>query len=179
MRNRFVITLCLGVLALALQAPATTIERLTVEEMIAKSTLIVRGKATVGEGVRRGGIIYTDYNFRVEETIKGSAAATLRLTVPGGSVRGASQMFAGTPRLEAGQDYVVFVWTSRGGVHHIIGLSQGLFDAKLNAAGEWVLRRGPATAHVVDEQGKEIADQALELNWSEVKRRVRGAGAVR
>jgi hypothetical protein len=179
MRDRFVIAALLGVLALAVHAPATTIERLTVDEMIAKSTLIVRGKSAVGEGVRRGGIIYTEYVFRVEETIKGSAPATLRLTVPGGTVRGASQMFAGTPRLEPGQDYVVFVWTSRGGVHHIIGLSQGLFDAKVNSAGEWVLRRGPASAHVVDQQGKEIADQALELNWSEVKRRVRGAGVVR
>lgn len=179
MRDRFVIAALLGMLVLEVQAPATTIERLTVDEMIAKSTLIVRGKAAAGEGVRRSGIIYTDYVFRVEETIKGSAPVTLRLTVPGGSVRGASQMFAGTPRLDPGRDYVVFVWTSRSGVHHIIGLSQGLFDAQINSAGEWVLRRGPAAAHVIDREGKEIADQPLELNWSEVKRRVRGAGVVR
>lgn len=176
MRSHFVI---LGLFGALMLAPATTIERMSVEEMTAKATRIVRGKALPGEGVRRGGVIYTDYAFQVAETIKGPAEPRLRLTVPGGTLGAARQHFAGTPRLEPGQDYVVFIWTSRSGVHHIIGLSQGLFNAQLNAAGEWVLRRGAATAHVVDQHGKEVADVGLELNWNELKRRVRGAGAVR
>ena len=176
MRFLSVISAWLGLAALA---SATTIERLSVDEMIAKSTLIVRGKALGAEGVRRGGVIYTDYTFQVAETVRGSGASSLRGAGRGGKAGGSSQYFAGTPRMEPGQDYVVFVWTSKSGVHHIIGLSQGLFDAKLSAGGEWVLSRGAATAHVVDAQGREVADKPVELNWSDLKRRLRGAEAVR
>lgn len=173
------ILVILGLLGTLSGAWASTIERLSMEEMIAKSTRIVRGKIAGSEGVRRGGMIYTDYTFQVTESLKGTAAGTLRLSVPGGSVGLARQSFAGTPKLTSGEEYVVFVWTSRSGVHHIIGLSQGLFTAGLNSAGEVVLRRGPATAHVVDKDGKEVADGAVELTWGELARRVRGAGVAR
>lgn len=172
----------LPILALlaAIVAPSTTIERLSMEQMIEKSTSIVRGKAVRAEGVRRGGIIYTDYTFQVAETLKGAPGASVALSVPGGRLGAARQSFAGTPSLEIGTEYVVFVWTSKSGVHHIIGLSQGLFTATADARGELVLRRGPATAaQVVDGSGKEIADQAVELTWTELVRRVRGAGVVR
>ncbi len=169
----------LSLILAASLAPATTIERLSMEEMIAKSTRIVRGEAVAVEGVRRGGIIYTDYTFRVRETLKGGTVSSLRLSVPGGSAGAARQSFAGTPSLRLSREYVVFVWTSRSGVNHIIGLSQGLFTADLNEAGETVLRRGPAAVQVVDKKGKELADAGVEITWGELIRRVRGAGAVR
>ncbi|MCL4795969.1 MAG: hypothetical protein KJZ84_15520 [Bryobacteraceae bacterium] len=173
------LTLILGLLAAAAISPATTIERMSMDEMIAKSTRIVRGEAVSVEGVRRGGMIYTDYTFRVQETLKGGPPETLRLSVPGGVHGAARQSFAGTPALRLSREYVVFVWTSRSGVNHIIGLSQGLFTAGLNEAGERVLRRGPASSHVVDKNGKEVADSGVELTWGELVRRVRGAGVVR
>jgi hypothetical protein len=164
------LSLILGLAAMLSLAPATTLERLSMEEMIAKSTRIVRGEAVASEGVRRGGIIYTDYTFRVSESLKGGAAGTLRLSVPGGSLGAARQSFAGTPSLRQGQEYVVY---------HIIGLSQGLFTAESNSAGQVVLRRGPAAVQVVDQNGKEVASEVVELTWSELARRVRGQGAVR
>lgn len=172
------ILLSLGLLAAATMAVATTIERLSMDEMIAKSTRIVRGKALRADGIRRGGIIYTDYQFQVSEAIKGVAADSLALSVPGGALGQARQSFAGTPALALGQEYVVFVWTSRAGVNHIIGLSQGLFTAGLNQAGETVLSRGPAGVQVVDRNGKTVADAGAEITWSELKRRVRGVGGV-
>ena len=47
--------------------------------------------------------------------------------MPGGVVNGIRQSVTGAPELKPGQEYVLFLWTSRSGLTQVIGLSQGLF----------------------------------------------------
>lgn len=152
---------------------ATTLERLSLDEMIAKSTLIVRGKATESHAVERGQMIYTCYRVEVSDQLKGTATATIEVSVPGGTLGDKRQSFAGTPAMKTGQEYVVFIWTSSKGIHHIIGLSQGLFDVQKMNGGGLQLKRGALEARMVDGTGREVQSQPVSLTWSDLAERVR------
>lgn len=159
-------------LALLLPLGATTLEQLSLDQMIAKSSLIVRGKVSESHAVRRGSMIYTAYRVDVAEQLKGDRASSIEVLIPGGTLQGTRQSFAGTPRLESGGNYAVFVWTSKSGVNYIIGLSQGLFDVKTAASGELQLRRGAIESRVVDSTGKSVSGEAVSLTWKSLRDRV-------
>ncbi len=173
-------SIVLGLFILVLQAPATTLERLSLEEMAAKSHIIVRATVLGQSATQRGTLVYTVYSLKVSEKLKGDVGATLQVSVPGGTIGRVRQSFAGTPTLRTGAEYVVFVWKGQSGILHIIGLSQGLFDLKVNQAGETVLSRGVLDAQLVDKSGKEIQSQPLVLTLERLRRMVRSTeGAVR
>lgn len=165
---------------LAVQAPATTVERLSLEEMAAKSHIVVRATVAGKSSLQRGPMVYTVYRLNVSEKLKGEAGATLDVSVPGGIAGGVRQTIAGSPVLKPATEYVVFIWKSQSGILHIIGLSQGLFDLKLNASGEAVLTRGVIDAELVDKSGKQVASEALTLTLERLRRLIRSTeGAVR
>ena len=169
-----------GLLILTLQAPATTLEKLSLEEMATKSHIIVRATVLGQAATQRGTLVYTNYSIKVTEKLKGDAGATLVVSVPGGTIGRVRQSFAGTPTMKTGAEYVVFIWKGKSGILHIIGLSQGLFDLKLNQAGEIVLTRGVLDAQLVDKTGKEVQSQSLELTLDRLRGMVRSTeGAVR
>src|ERR1035441_790104 len=64
--------------------PSATLERLSLNDMILGSTTIVRAKVTGSNAAFSGPIIYTHYQIRVSETLKGSSAATAEFVVQGG-----------------------------------------------------------------------------------------------
>src|SRR5688572_15056038 len=87
-----------------------TLEKLSIEEMSQKSTLIVRGRIAGCAGDQRGSIIYTRCRVQVTERWKGSAAAQVDFLVPGGSAGGLTQVFTGAPKFKAGEEHVLFLW---------------------------------------------------------------------
>lgn len=156
--------------SLACSAMATTLERLTLGEMIQKSTAIVRGKVLGFSTVQRGNIIYTVYRLQVSERIKGgTGSATAEIYLPGGTIAGHRQSFAGTPQMDRGAEYVVFLWTSPKGIPQAVGLGQGVFDVRMSAAGETILSRGPLEAEVLDPAGKKVTDQGLKLTLTRLR----------
>ncbi|QOY89452.1 hypothetical protein [Paludibaculum fermentans] len=157
---------------------ATTLERLTVDQMVEKSTSIVRGKVLSAAPVQRGSLIYTVYRVQVAEWIKGvSTTSTTEVYVPGGVINGRRQSIAGAPALEVGGEYVVFVWVSPSGTPYIIGLSQGVLSVRMSATtAEAVLLRGPIEdAQVVDANGQPSTDSGLKLSLSNLRLRARQA----
>lgn len=160
------------VAAFGLTAVATTLERLTVEEMVAKSHLIVRAKVTGKSAAQRGSMIYTVYQLQVSERLKGESGATVAVSVPGGTYGSLRQSFAGTPTMETGTEYVVFIWRGQTGVLHIIGLSQGLFDLKLTSSGEVVLTRGVLDAELVDKAGRQVQSAPVALTLGDLRKAV-------
>ena len=128
--------LSVGVLALTTGLlPASTLQQLSLTDMTLKSTAIVRGRLTFASMALRGDIIYTHYSLTVTEVWKGVAAAQIDVAVPGGYANGAHQTFAGAPAFVNGQDYLLFLWTSKTGLTQVIGLSQGIFTLIPNAPG--------------------------------------------
>ena len=119
--SALVLTFCMSPLQSA------TLERLSLDDMIAKSTVIVRGKVTSAYAAASGPIIYTNYTVQVSERLKGQAGSSVEVSVPGGAANGLRQTFSGAPTLNAGEEFVFFLFTGRDGRTAIIGLTQGLF----------------------------------------------------
>ena len=169
-----------GVAAL-MCARATTLQQLSLDDMIRQSTGIVRARVTGSSSALRGQSIYTYYHLQVLETLKsggdtvkssGNRAAEMDVAVPGGTVNGMRQVAVGAPELTKGSQYVVFLWTGRSGLTQIMGLSQGLFQASQDDSGKIRLSRPAAAEVTLDSNGKMVSGKALGLEWSDLQARI-------
>ncbi len=159
---------------------AATLEKLTLDDMILKSTDIVRAKvssaSTSFRGVAsRSGMIYTHYTIDVSERYKGSPATRMDVAVPGGLALGYQQVFPGAPALKAGDEFVFFLWTSRTGLTQIIGLSQGLFTLTSDAAGKLTAGRNASSELMLDRSGNPVSDDGIRISLSALKARISAA----
>jgi hypothetical protein len=150
-----------------------TLERLSLEEMITKSTAIVRGKVTDSWAAFSGPAIYTHYTIQVAERFKGTGGNSVDVVVPGGVANNLRQVFPGAPALSHGEEYVFFLWTSRAGLTQVIGLTQGLFSLPAGAAPDPVATRSASQELMLDRQtGRPVKDQTLTMRLSELRARI-------
>jgi len=165
------------VLALAATVSSTTLEKLSFDEMVAKSTLIVRGKIALSNVRQHGAIYYSHYTVQVSEQFKGPAAKVIDVVLPGGTIGRSQQTFSGVPTFPADTELVLFLWTSKAGLTHIIGLTQGVFQVAKDAAGETVYSREPIRDGLVDAKtGRPATDGGMRFTAPEFATRVsRGA----
>jgi hypothetical protein len=77
-------------------------------------------------------------------------------------------MVAGAPALAVGQDYVLFLWTSKSGLTQVIGLSQGLFNVSTNAQGQLIVSRGAATSPMLNSSGQFVPDTNLQMTLAQL-----------
>jgi hypothetical protein len=170
--------LLLGVLACAAQA--ATLEYLATDDMIARSTAIVRGRVAGSSARLHGPLVYTHYAIQVSERLKGPEAAQLDVVVPGGTAGELRQAFPGAPALVEGREYLLFLWTSQTGLTHVIGLSQGLFTVSRGAAGDLVASRPASAEPMLDARsGRLISDQPVRLALRELRARIAASSARR
>ena len=170
---RILVSLCA-----AAALSATTLEQLSLDDMIQKSTSIVRARVTGSRTSTHASDIYTHYQLQTSESWKG--AAITEVAVPGGVVQGIRQSVNGAPELQTGQEYVLFLWTSRSGLTQVIGLSQGLFKLSEERSGGVVVQRPPAPELMLDRSGRPVEDQAVSMKLQDLRLRVRQAiGAAR
>ena len=151
---------------------ATTLEKLSVEDMSQKSTLIVRGRIGGCAGEQRGSMIYTRCRINVSERWKGAAGNQVEFLIPGGAARGLVQTFIGTPKFNAGAEYVLFLWSGRSGNLQVIGLSQGAFDVKVNGKGDATAKRDATTDMMLDAAGRPVRDEGVEMSVTALRHRV-------
>jgi hypothetical protein len=150
---------------------ATTLRKLSIDDMIQQSTAIVRVKVTGSSTAFRDKDIYTYYQLQVIENMKSGSTSSmtqsLAVAVPGGAAKGIRQMVAGAPVLASGQEYVIFLWTSKSGLTQVIGLSQGLFAVTQNSAGAAVIVRQPSISMMLNQSGQVVTDQpvSMTLTW--------------
>lgn len=165
----------IGVWMLAcLTAPlqATTLERLSLEDMALKSTAIVHGRAVGAQAVATKTLIYTHYKIQVLESWKGSNGAVLDVAVPGGVINGQRQTIAGAPELTEGADYLLFLWTGKSGLTHIIGLSQGAMILTKDSTGNLMVGRAASGELMLNPSGKPAADSAVLMRLNDMRDRV-------
>lgn len=160
-------------LAAATTVSATTLERLSVDTMVDKSTSIVRAKVVSSQGEYRNGLIFTKYVLQVDETWKGNPARVVEVFVPGGVANGLRQTIPGAPALEQGDELVLFLWAGASGRSQIIGLSQGLFNVVKDEAGAIYLERPGAKEMMLDAITKRaVHDATIRMPLGEMKTRV-------
>ncbi len=168
--------LSLLVVAFALSSYAATLQQLTLDDMIGKSTDIVRGKVSAQSASfrnlpGRSGMIYTHYSIDVSERYK-AGAARMDVAVPGGTVQGYRQMFAGAPALKVGDEFVFFLWTSKSGLTQIIGLTQGLFSLVPDTGGKLTASRAAGSEPMLDSSGNPVTDKGIQMTLSGLKARI-------
>ena len=168
-------------LALAGTLFATTLEQLTLDDMARKSTAIVRARVTGSHAGARGTNIFTYFQLQVLDTWKSSGAPAVEVAIPGGVADGIRQSVSGAPELKMGQEYVLFLWTSRSGLTQVIGLSQGLFKLSEESSGGGsgvVVQRPAASELMLDGSGLPVEDHAVSMPLQELRSRVRQALAA-
>jgi len=131
--------------ALLAPAGATTLLKMSMNDLITQSTSIVRARVTGSRSAAIGQDIYTYYQLQVSDTLKQGAILPAEVAVAGGVYGNLRQIGIGSPVLTQGQEYVLFLWTGRSGMTQLIGLSQGMFSLKQDASGDtWLSYNDPA-----------------------------------
>lgn len=153
---------------------ATTLRKLSIDDMIQQSTAIVRVKVTGSSAAFRGKDIYTYYQLQVIENMKAVSPQSLAVAVPGGVAGGLRQMVAGAPMLATGQEYVIFLWTSKSGLTQVIGLSQGLFAVTQNSAGVPVIVRPASISMTLNQSGQAVTDQPVSMSLTALRTEIQG-----
>ncbi len=164
--------------ALAASLSGTTLEKLSFEEMVAKSTSIVRGRIALSSVKKHGAIFYSHYTVQVAEQFKGPSAKVIDVVLPGGTIGRSQQTFSGVPTIAADSELVLFLWTSKSGLTHIIGMTQGMFQVTKDATGATIFSRDAIREGLIDARtGRAANDGGIRMTSTEFATRVRqGAG---
>jgi hypothetical protein len=173
-------TACVLGLCLAASLCATTLEQLSMDDMIRKSSVIVRAKVTGTYSTSRGGEIWTFYRLQTIESLKSSGKSSGKpsdqplseVAVPGGVAAGVRQTVDGAPSLNVGQEYVLFVWIGRSGLPQLMGLSQGLLTIQPNSSGEPTASRPAAAERMLDHSGRPVDDQPVGIRLLDLRTHV-------
>ena len=170
------LSLVVWALVSLIPAQATTLGKASFDDLVQKSTGIVRGRVTGSYTAPRGSLIDTYYKIQVLDRWKGTAAAQVEVRVPGGTFNGQQQPIAGAPQLTEGAAYVFFLWTGPSGATQLLGLSQGVLDVSTNDAGEMVVASQITDALMVDSAtGQAASQQPLRMKLADFGSRVNGA----
>ena len=131
--------------ALASPALATVSQALSLGELVDRADHVVLAScvdAQASRDARRR--IVTDFSLRVEESMKGGAAAgdTLTMRALGGAIGDLGMRVEGEPHLEVGRRYLVFVRATRDGrILRPVGMSQGVMPVE-EQGGELTVQPG-------------------------------------
>ena len=154
-------------LVIAVCAQATTLQQLTLDDMIRQSTAIVHVKVSSAGAATRGRNVYTFYQLQTLETLKGGSAG--ELAVPGGAAGEIRQEVAGAPVLKTGGEYVIFLWTGNSGLTQVIGLSQGLFNVTQDSGNAMLVRAALSGATILNKSGAAVNPAAVTISLSGLK----------
>jgi hypothetical protein len=157
-------------------AAAATLQQLSLDQMTQSATAIVRARVTGSSASLTGSTIYTHYKLQISETWKGAPGA--EVMIPGGVAGGYRQSFPGMPALQTGAEYVLFLWkSSKTGITHVVGLSQGIFNITPQADGSLEVSRPVIGETMLDANGRPVRDHAVQMQLSELKARAVQTGA--
>lgn len=128
------LTALAGATMLVVSSPAsgTTLAKMNLDEVVEQSDAIVLGEAIGSQTVRKDGAVYTMTEFRVSETLDGSAGSVVTVAVPGGSYETPAgvrvgEVVAGAPRLIPGTQALLFLENDVAtGEMCVVGFSQGV-----------------------------------------------------
>jgi hypothetical protein len=158
---------------LTLPSWCATLERLSLAEMIGKSTAIVRATVVSSYVAPHGPVIYTHYQLQVSELYKGPAQPTVDLALPGGAANGVQQVYSGVPQLHPGEEYVFFLWTGKSGLTQVIGLTQGMFAVAAGSGRDPAVIRAATHEMMLDRaSGRPVQDQNLNMSLSALKTQI-------
>jgi hypothetical protein len=110
-------------------ARATLVPEVGFETLVAESEAIVHGTVVRSWAAwdDQRAAIWTHYEIRVSDWLKGSRATSIQISEPGGSLDGMHTQIIGAPRYAVGEEVVVFADKTPIGYLRTCGWSQGKF----------------------------------------------------
>lgn len=149
-------------LLFAITASATSVPRLTFEEMTDRSELVVSGQITRtwSDWDSSHRFIWTHYELAVSAVHKGTAGSTVILSEPGGVAGGLRQTVAGTVLYGVGEKVFVFLERVPNGYLRTTGWAQGKYT--LDPAGRVHAAAALAALELVP--GKSASASPLSLD---------------
>jgi hypothetical protein len=106
---------------------ATTLARMTLDQLTAAADAVVRVRCVDVQSRWENGGIWTVTSFDVIETMKGPLPTRITVRLPGGRVGHLTATVDGTPRFNTGDEAVVFLEGSHAGGFSVAGWVEGTF----------------------------------------------------
>jgi hypothetical protein len=122
-----VVYLIAGLLSAAISIHATTLARLSLDQLAAAADAVARVRCTSIESRWENNEIWTMTSFEIVETMKGTLPIRIMVRLPGGRVGHLTASVDGTPRFIAGDEAVVFLERSRAGGFSVAAWVEGTF----------------------------------------------------
>lgn len=149
------------------QVQATSVQALTLQDLVSGAQLVVVAKAARSESrwAEGGKMIVTDVELQVEETVLGTAKAggTLLLTHLGGRIGDVALTVPSAPKFKPGLRALIFLADNGKGGLRLVGFHQGLMEIYRDGGVERV-KAGVTDGHQVtrDSTGKLVdAESAI------------------
>ena len=161
-------------------APAwgATLELLSLNDLISKSSVIVQAQVANVSASFSGATIYTHCKVSVQAQWKGAAQSAIDVLVPGGTANGIRQTFPGVPQLVPGQQYVLFLWTSGKGATYTMGFTQGVFNLLQDSSGKMTAVQMPTTETILDPgTGRAAKSQPITMPLPQLISSITAGGA--
>jgi hypothetical protein len=121
------ILLILAALSFNAALHATTLARLSLDQLVAAADNVARVRCVATESRWEDGAIWTVTTFDVVETLKGSLPAQVKVRLPGGRVGHLTVTVDGTPKFNLGGEAIVFLERTRSGGFSVAGWVEGTF----------------------------------------------------
>jgi hypothetical protein len=119
--------LLLPALLFSLSIRATTLAKLSLDQIAAGSDAAARVRCTAAESRWENGSMWTLATVDVLESMKGNLPASITIRVPGGRVGHLTATVDATPKFMPGNEAVVFLQRSRAGDFTVAGWAEGTF----------------------------------------------------
>jgi len=141
---------------------ATAVARLSLEDMVRSSELIIIGRVTrvwsAWDGQHR--FIWTHNEIAVHDAAKGGRGESLVVSEPGGVVNGEGMRIAGAPTYAPGEQVLLFLERVPNGYLRSMGLGQG--KLRISADGRVHLTHSGADFVKAGQTGAGTAMESLE-----------------
>jgi len=108
-------------------ARATTLARISLEQLAAGSDAVARVRCASAESHWENGSIWTVTTAEVVETLKGDLPGEISVRLPGGRVGHLTAAVEGTPKFHPGDEAFLFLQRSRAGGFTVAGWVEGTF----------------------------------------------------
>ncbi len=133
-----------ALLCAATSVHATTLERLSLDQLAAAADATARVRCSSAQSRWENGQIWTVTSFDVLETMKGTLPARITVRLPGGRVGHFTAIVDGTPKFNAAEEVVVFLERIPGGLK-VESAPGGGFSVAAWVEGTFRIRHDPRT----------------------------------
>ncbi|MCL6480954.1 MAG: hypothetical protein K6U02_04440 [Firmicutes bacterium] len=155
---------------------ATTLERMSLEQLTAVAERVVRVRCVAVESRFEDGEIWTRTHFVVHETLKGTPVEQLTVRLLGGRVGHLTSTVDGVPKFTPGEELYLFLEPSGADSFAVTSWVQGTFRIRRGAGGrEFVVQDTSGVVLLDPATGRTRPGGVRDLPIEEFRDRVRAA----